>query len=200
MAGMMLWMVAFWALLIVGGSWLGFTLFRRERVERTGNLLQERRGRGEIELDDFNSRMAALAVSDPSRTRWRIGGALDVALIALAVVAVAMVASMDWGMSSMHRGGRDTSGDAQISGSLDETIRVEDFAFRPGNLQVPVGARVTWSNQDSAPHDATARNADWKTGRLSRGESTSLTFDESGVFEFYCSIHPQMKARLSVQD
>lgn len=59
-----------------------------------------------------------------------------------------------WEMSGMMRGdhmgrtmggGRDTSGGAARQGTATETIVIEDFAYSPGNLQVPVGARVTWT-------------------------------------------------------
>ena len=38
------------------------------------------------------------------------------------------------------------------------------------NLRIPVGAAVTWLNDDSAPHDATDRGGAWETDRLSRGD------------------------------
>jgi plastocyanin len=64
---------------------------------------------------------------------------------------------------------------------------------------VPAGATVTWENEDSAAHDATARNGDWKTQRLSDGERDTLTFDSPGDYDYYCSIHPSMKATLRVR-
>jgi plastocyanin len=58
---------------------------------------------------------------------------------------------------------------------------------------------VTWTNQDSAQHDATARNGDWQTERVSKGEADPITFDRAGDYDYYCSIHPSMKARLVVR-
>jgi plastocyanin len=101
-------------------------------------------------------------------------------------------------MSGMH-GGRDTSRGSQVQGGMAAAVTISDFSFEPGNLRVPVGATVTWTNEDSAPHDATARGADWKTDRLSDADSDTLTFDEPGDYDYYCSIHPNMKARLVVR-
>lgn len=107
-----------------------------------------------------------------------------------------------WGMndhmSRMMGGGRDTSGDAAVQGSSAETIDIENFAYSPGNLQVPVGARVTWINRDEAPHSATDVDGSWDTGLLTKGERATLSFDAAGVFDYYCSVHPDMKARLVV--
>ena len=51
---------------------------------------------------------------------------------------------------------------------------------------------------DSATHDATARDGDWRTERLSEGETASITFSDPGDYDCYCSIHSDMQARLRV--
>ena len=51
----------------------------------------------------------------------------------------------------MGGGGRNSSGDAPRQGTLAETITIENFAYAPGNLQLPVGGKVTWTNRDPAP-------------------------------------------------
>lgn len=105
---------------------------------------------------------------------------------------------MDDHMSQMMGGGRDSSGDTATQGSALVTIDIEDFAYSPGNLQVPVGASVTWINRDSAPHSATDEDGSWDTGLLQQGERATLVFDSPGTFEYYCTLHPNMKARLVV--
>lgn len=102
-------------------------------------------------------------------------------------------------MSRMMGGGRDSSDDAAVQGSAVETVIVEDFAFSPGNLNVPLGARVTWINRDSAPHSATDRDGTWDTGLLAQGERATLVFDAPGTFAYYCTVHPNMKAQLVVR-
>src|SRR5438105_13999614 len=50
-------------------------------------------------------------------------------------------------------------------------IEIKDFAFSPATLTVKVGDTVTWTNQDSAPHSATADDSSFDTGVLSKGIS-----------------------------
>lgn len=132
-----------------------------------------------------------------------------VALASLAVAVIAMASHGDVpsfrgmmnhdGMGGMMGGGgQDTSGSSPTEGSLTEAVEIRDFAFQPGNLKVPVGATVTWTNYDAAPHTATANDGSWDTGMLNKGDSAPITFDESGTYDYYCILHPDMKAQISV--
>jgi len=148
--------------------------------------------------------------SHANRPLWFIAGILAAAVVAWLVMMTVMMAAMmfawggwdwpGWGhMGSMHRGGTDTSSSAAVIGGMSETVDIRDFAFSPGNLQLPVGATVTWLNYDSAPHNAADRDGDWKTSNLDDGESDAVTFAEPGAYDYYCTIHPSMKARLTVR-
>ncbi len=106
---------------------------------------------------------------------------------------------MGGGMGRMMGGGTNTSNAPLSVGSAAESIAIRDFAFAPGNVQVPVGATVTWTNYDDAPHSATARDGSWDTGILSKGESKALTFGKAGDYTYYCTVHPSMVARLQVR-
>ena len=68
-----------------------------------------------------------------------------------------------WGIGGMgHMGGGANTSNAPVSvGSASESIAIRGFGFAPGNLQVPVGATVTFTNYDDAPHDATAKDRGW---------------------------------------
>ena len=128
-------------------------------------------------------------------------------VVLLSAVAFASMAhggwDMGWGMGDhmgrMMGGGTNTSNSAVSVGSTSESVAIRDFAFTPGNLQVPVGAKVTWTNYDDAPHSATAKDGTWDTGILSKGESKTLTFDKAGDYTYYCTVHPSMVARLQVR-
>ena len=84
-------------------------------------------------------------------------------------------------------------------GSAAESVAIRDFVFAPGNLQVPVGAKVTWTNYDDAPHSATAKDGSWDTRILNKGDSKTFTFDKAGDYTYYCTVHPSMVARLQVR-
>lgn len=111
-----------------------------------------------------------------------------------------MVAAHGIGMGMGMHGGRSTVNQpAVVTDALEVTVEIRNFAFEPGNLEIPAGATVTWVNRDAAPHDATADDKSWKTETLDRGERGSVTFDRPGEYFYYCSIHPSMQARVLVR-
>jgi hypothetical protein len=65
-------------------------------------------------------------------------------------------------------------------------------------VTVHVGDTITWTNQDVAPHTATASDGSFDTGNISQGKSGSHTFDTAGTFAYICSIHPSMKGTVTV--
>jgi len=133
---------------------------------------------------------------------------LAVSVTALAVTAVFAMSrggwSTGWGMGSGHMGrmmggGTNSSNAPLTAGSQAESVSIRDFTFAPGNLQIPVGATVTWTNYDDAPHTATAKDGSWDTGILNKGDTKTITFDKTGSYEYYCKVHPNMIGRLAVQ-
>lgn len=79
-------------------------------------------------------------------------------------------------------------------------IPIDRYAYRPGELTVRVGETVTWTNQDQAPHDVvtTAGPAVLRSPLLAQGQSWSFTFTLPGAYDYYCSVHPDMRARVTV--
>ncbi len=132
------------------------------------------------------------------------------ALLSMAAMATYAMTRGDWGvgnwgmmgnghMRGMMGGGTNTSNATPSVGTTSEAVAMRDFAFSPGNLQVPVGATVTFTNYDAAPHSATAQDGSWDTGLLNKGESKAITFDKAGDYEYYCKVHPAMIARITVR-
>ena len=135
-----------------------------------------------------------------NRSGFLYAGLVLVSLAMLVGVVVSSWTAFGGGhMGGMMRSGSNTSGATVTVGGTSETIDIRNFTYAPGNLQVPVGATVTWTNFDGAPHTATAKDGSWDTGTLNRGESKSITFDKAGDYQYYCRIHPAMKARLQVR-
>ena len=134
--------------------------------------------------------------------------ALVTGAVVLSAVAFSAMAhggwEVGWGMGGGHMGhmmvgGANTSNAPVSVGSTSESVEIRDFTFTPGNLQVPVGAKVAWTNYDDAPHSATAKDGTWDAGILSKGESKTLTFAAAGDYTYYCTVHPSMVARLQVR-
>jgi plastocyanin len=78
-------------------------------------------------------------------------------------------------------------------------VAIVNFAFDPAEIDVPVGATVTWNNEDAAAHTATSTDGStFDTGTLDQGEQGSHTFTEAGTFEYQCAIHPSMTGVVTV--
>ena len=50
-------------------------------------------------------------------------------------------------------------------------VAIRGMAFEPATLTIAIGDSVTFTNEDSAPHTATATNGAFDTGRLGRGDA-----------------------------
>lgn len=77
-------------------------------------------------------------------------------------------------------------------------VTIQGMAFSPASLTVKVGDKVTWTNQDSVGHSATADDNSFDTGVLANGQSGSTTFGKAGTYTYHCSVHPGMKATIVV--
>lgn len=78
------------------------------------------------------------------------------------------------------------------------TVQIQDFAFRPVALTVPVNSTVTFTNHDSAPHTASANDGSFDTGTLKQGQSMTITFTRAGTYAYFCQFHPFMRGTLVV--
>jgi plastocyanin len=86
---------------------------------------------------------------------------------------------------------------ARAAGS--QAVPIKGFAFKPATVTVNEGDTVTWTNQDTAPHTATASDGSFDTGNLKKGASGSHKFSKAGSFAYICSIHPNMKGTVVVK-
>lgn len=77
------------------------------------------------------------------------------------------------------------------------TVFIKNFAFNPAVITIAKGTKVTWVNEDSAPHTATSEGS-FDSGTLSKGQSFSYIFTAAGTFNYKCSIHPSMKGKVVV--
>lgn len=78
-------------------------------------------------------------------------------------------------------------------------VQISNFAFSPATLTVKVGDTVTWTNQDSMGHSATADDGSFDTGVIAQGATGTTTFTKAGTFTYHCSVHPSMKGTIVVQ-
>ncbi len=81
-------------------------------------------------------------------------------------------------------------------------VEIKGFAFNPAAITVSKGTTVTWTHNDGAPHTVTTTSApaDFDSGTMNKGNTFSQTFDTAGTYEYFCSIHPNMKAKIIVTE
>ena len=84
-----------------------------------------------------------------------------------------------------------------IGSAISSRINIQNFAFSPGALNIKKGTSVTWTNNDSAPHQI--KSAIFNSNLLSNGQSFTFTFNEIGTFNYSCSIHPSMLGKIIVE-
>lgn len=103
-------------------------------------------------------------------------------------------------MSMPPESSSSPSGQASSSpAATKNAIQIANFAFSPATLTVKVGDSVTWTNQDSAGHSATADDNSFDTGVLAQGKSGTVTFSKTGTYRYHCSVHPMMHGTIIVQ-
>jgi len=85
--------------------------------------------------------------------------------------------------------------------SMEKQIVIDNFTFDPPEVTIPAGTRVTWLNRDDVPHTATstAKPRAFDSGALDTDQKYSFTFTSTGVYEYFCAVHPKMTGRITVR-
>ena len=82
------------------------------------------------------------------------------------------------------------------------TIVIDNFKYLPDDCQVTAGTTLTFSNEDTVQHTATSRPGTpvaFDTGNINPKKSATVTFATPGVYNYYCTIHPDMEASITVK-
>lgn len=77
-------------------------------------------------------------------------------------------------------------------------VSIKEFMFGPKDLNVAVGTKVTWVNDDQIPHTVAETHKVFRSGALDTDESFSWVFNTPGEFEYFCALHPQMIGKIVV--
>jgi plastocyanin len=83
------------------------------------------------------------------------------------------------------------------------TVEAVNIAFEPPRISVPVGATVTWTNQDVVRHTVTSGTPGEADGTFdepldAEGGTASATFDEPGTYAYFCDLHRNMTGEVVV--
>ncbi|CAN5891330.1 hypothetical protein BH23GEM9_BH23GEM9_01880 [soil metagenome] len=128
-------------------------------------------------------------------------GALRVATMLVVVLLIATVCVSD--RTLLDPAGAAVTCDLPLDAIRrgDVIVLIRGFSFVPDTVHVRQGRSVTWVNCEPAAteaHTATAREADWTSPLLQRGDVFSHTFDSVGTFDYFCLPHSVMQAVVRV--
>ncbi len=79
-----------------------------------------------------------------------------------------------------------------------------DSCYIPSVITIKQGEKVTWANEDVAFHSVTSGLYDapsdlFDSGHLDPQQIFSVTFDEKGEFDYFCTLHPWMEGKVVVE-
>ena len=90
---------------------------------------------------------------------------------------------------------------AKYSATGEAKVEIANIEFNPKELTVAPGTKVTWTQRDTAPHTVVSRS-DPKVLNSpfmdKVGDIYSFTFTNPGTYEYWCTVHPEMVAKVIV--
>jgi plastocyanin len=78
-------------------------------------------------------------------------------------------------------------------------VGMQDNRFDPEGVRVTAGQEITWTNDESVPHDVVATSgADFESDPFGKGKSFRFTPTKAGTIRYECTLHPGMDGRIEV--
>lgn len=94
---------------------------------------------------------------------------------------------------------------SMVYGGVEKTTD----AYSPNPISIEAGQNVTWTNDDFLPHTVTSGTADqigsgeagqdFDSGFVGTRSSFTHTFEDSGEFDYFCALHPNMVGTVIVE-
>jgi len=125
--------------------------------------------------------------------QWR-AAALGIGLTALLTGCGGQAAAQPAATATITLAPTATAGPAVAT----TTVAIRNFAFSPPDITVPVGATVTWTNNDIEQHTVTADDKSFDSDTVNNGKGYTFTFSKAGTFKYTCLIHPDMIGQVIV--
>lgn len=95
-----------------------------------------------------------------------------------------------------------TSPQTTIIIPVNSSIRSNGFTFTPSVVKVTIGTNntVRWINMDSVTNDIMSSSESFRSGAIESGYAWTHTFDKSGMYRYYSTIHPWLKGTVIVEN
>jgi plastocyanin len=78
-------------------------------------------------------------------------------------------------------------------------INIDNFSFTPPAVTVKAGTQITWTNRDDIPHTVVSSESAFKSKALDTDDKFSFTPTKPGIYNYFCSLHPKMTAKVVVE-
>src|ERR1700733_940166 len=88
---------------------------------------------------------------------------------------------------------------ASAAKSQEVVVKIDNFSYMPHDIAVTAGTTIIWVNNDDIPHTVVSTTDAFKSKALDTDNKFSFKFDKPGTYEYFCSIHPKMTAKVIVQ-
>ncbi|MEO5953952.1 MAG: plastocyanin/azurin family copper-binding protein, partial [Chloroflexia bacterium] len=91
---------------------------------------------------------------------------------------------------------------AKYGTQTEVIVKIVDFKFDPATVNVAVGTRVTWVQVGPTVHNTVSKSKPvlWESDLLETpGLTYSYVFDKAGTYDYWCTIHPDMLAKVIVK-
>jgi plastocyanin len=95
-------------------------------------------------------------------------------------------------------GGDDGGGAATVLKDGD-VVEMQSLRFKPEHVQVAVGQKVTWHNDENIGHDVKADSgAKFASDTFDKDGTYSFTPTAAGTIKYECTLHPGMDGTIDV--
>ena len=91
------------------------------------------------------------------------------------------------------------SAQAQQGKAPTVDVKIDNFSFSPPTITISAGTTVRWTNRDDIPHTVVSDKEIFKSKTLDTDDQFSYIFTKPGTYDYFCSLHPKMTAKVVVQ-
>jgi plastocyanin len=132
--------------------------------------------------------------------------ALILACLALGLVAAGCGGGDNDSGDSGGGGASNSEEPAGSGGGSGAQVGMQNIQFDPKDLTVKAGETITFTNDESIPHDVHKTSGPGEdfssgdSGGMQEGDTFELTLDEPGEYEYVCEVHaPGMAGSITVK-
>ena len=118
-------------------------------------------------------------------------------IVVAMLIGISLFACLHWFVVSRAAVFSPTNQVASAALTGMTEVRIEGFAFAPGNLTIQAGTSVRWENFDAVSQTVTSVEPAGilASGPLGKDDSSQYRFVTPGVYTYHCNFHPPIITR-----